>query len=602
MKRESHSFFASARIMANALRINLKCMSAVSLCISALGFVMAFWPTLIARLFAALTDTIQSLFTGKDVLVPGLWLICALVAAYLFQVIYDYLNEVCMERDMHRITRHIKESVMHCAGTVQYRFINNDENFRDKMSFTEMFGGAEVAKSVQQVVVTMQMLLSVISIAVVLGTVNGWIVVALFVATIPSICISASQQDTEYKSKMKHLKSSAMSVHLFYMATGANEHCKSLLDLRFNNFFPWIRNRWQTVSNEYLSEKRRLTTKFLLLNILADLLRNGVYIVILVFTARNIFSNPLLGLGTFTLVLTLSQQIQKKLTHLFGSVTTFLATVHYMEDYLDLLNTPTEPMESQAIDFEKVEVVFDHVSFNYPGKKDPALRDLSVTIHPGEKIAIVGENGSGKSTFVNLICGMYEPTQGEVRINAHKVMSALQSVRKAIAFVPQNFGRYEATLRENISIADPDANLPDSELYQFATNMDAREIIDQQPKKLDEIIGSFSETGSNLSGGQWQKLALMRALYRKNAKIVILDEPTAALDPEAEANLYRNFRQLTGNKTTISISHRLGICTQMDRVLVFQDGCLVEDGTHATLLAKQGVYARLYNTQAQWYR
>ena len=397
------------------------------------------------------------------------------------------------------------------------------------------------------------------------------------------------------------MKSSAMSVHLFYMATGANERCKSLLDLRFNNFFPWIHRRWREVSDEYLSEKKELTVHFLVFNMLADVLRNGVYVIVLLLAAVSVFRQPSLGLGIFTLVLTLSQQMQKKLTDLFEGGILFFPSLHFMEDYFNLLDIPKEPTEKIQDIMKRADVTFEDVTFTYHGNNYPSLKGLSVSIKEGEKIAIVGENGSGKSTFVNLLCGLYEPEKGMVKVGGCKVTDNLQSVRKIIAFVPQNFGRYEATVRENIIIADSHAHVSDERIMAIASGVRADELIHQQKNGLDEMIGTFSETGSNLSGGQWQKLALMRALWREKAKIIILDEPTAALDPQAEAELYRNFRKLTGNKTTLFISHRLGICTQVDRILVFKNGQLVENGTHESLLRQGGEYARLYETQAKWY-
>ena len=576
-------------------------MSRLSLLICLLGFGMALWPNMISYIYARLTDAIQNLFAAQTGLKETLVLAMLLAAAYLLQSLYDYVNEVCMAKDTYRITRHIKESLMRCAGTVRYSYIDNEDDFRDKLSFTEMFGADQVSKSMQQITVILQRLMSVLAISLTLAFVNVWIVVILLAATIPSVLIEVSQQDKEYKNKTKHMKSSAMSVHLFYMATGANERCKSLLDLRFNNFFPWIHRRWREVSDEYLSEKKELTVHFLVFNMLADVLRNGVYVIVLLLAAVSVFRQPSLGLGIFTLVLTLSQQMQKKLTDLFEGGILFFSSLHFMEDYFNLLDIPKEPTEKIQDIMKRADVTFEDVTFTYHGNNYPSLKGLSVSIKEGEKIAIVGENGSGKSTFVNLLCGLYEPEKGMVKVGGCKVTDNLQSVRKIIAFVPQNFGRYEATVRENIIIADSHAHVSDERIMAIASGVRADELIHQQKNGLDEMIGTFSETGSNLSGGQWQKLALMRALWREKAKIIILDEPTAALDPQAEAELYRNFRKLTGNKTTLFISHRLGICTQVDRILVFKNGQLVENGTHESLLRQGGEYARLYETQAKWY-
>ncbi len=591
----------SLHLAASSLAMNLRCMRGLSVFIGIAGFGMALWPNLISRLYAALTDDIQGIFAQAETVSSASWLLLLLVGAYLIQAAYDYAYEVTSARDTQAITKHIKSSIMTCAGSVAFRYINNDADFRDRMSFTEMFGASEVATSVQQVLVTAQHLVAAISMAVLLWTVSPWIVFSLLLATIPSLLISASQREEDYKSKTKHMKNSAMSVHLFYMAAGANERCKSLLDLRFNNFFPWIKERWRKVSALYLDEKRAVTKKYVALNMIADVLRYGVFIVVLLIAAGRVFESPALGIGTFTLVLTLSQQLQSRLSRLLASTLTFYASINYIEDYQILLATPQEALHSAQIDLSGGDIVYDRVTFAYPGGQRPALSNVSVRIRKGEKIAIVGENGSGKSTFVNLLCGLYEPTEGAVTLSGIQIGSALASVRDALAFVPQNFGRYEASIRDNVTIAQPERAVTDGELRALAEAVDAWPFIEAEPRGLDEMIGTFSETGNNLSGGQWQKLALMRALYRKDAGIVILDEPTAALDPAAEATLYRSFRNLTGDRTTLLISHRLGICTTVDRILVFEDGCLVEDGSHEALMRQNGAYARLYRAQAQWY-
>ena len=196
---------------------------------------------------------------------------------------------------------------------------------------------------------------------------------------------------------------------------------------------------------------------------------------------------------------------------------------------------------------------------------------------------------------------MYEPKEGSVKIGGKNVHDELSRTRRTISAAFQDFAQYEATIRENITISAPHKTANDGELLTLSARTGAKKIIDEQENGLDEMIGSFSLHGNNLSGGQWQKLAITRCAYRDDAKIMILDEPTAALDPIAEADLYRNFAELTGDRTTILISHRLGITRLVDRILVFDDGRIVEDGDHDTLIKKNGLYAKMYEAQARWY-
>ena len=177
-----------------------------------------------------------------------------------------------------------------------------------------------------------------------------------------------------------------------------------------------------------------------------------------------------------------------------------------------------------------------------------------------------------------------------------------QELRNGISVIFQDFAHYEATLRENITVSDASRKLSDKEIEELARNIHVEDVIEEQPEGLEGLLGHLSQKGNDLSGGQWQKIALLRAVYRSNTNIMILDEPTAALDPLSEAELYRNFSEITGDRTTILISHRLGITKLVDRILVFDDGRIIEDGSHQELMEKRGHYYDMYQAQASWYQ
>ena len=278
------------------------------------------------------------------------------------------------------------------------------------------------------------------------------------------------------------------------------------------------------------------------------------------------------------------------------------AASKYMEDFFVLLETEVEESTSELSLYDDTVIEFNDVDFSYPGSESLALNGLNIKINQGEKIAIVGANGSGKSTFVNLLCGLHSPKNGIAKINDELITDNIWKVRRSMSVIFQNFCQYQDTLRNNISVSDPKRSMEDDAIFDLAKKTGADEVLASQDNALDEEIGMFSKEGKNLSGGQWQKIAITRALFRKNAKIYILDEPTAALDPIAEANIYRNFTELTDNKTTILISHRLGITSIVDRILVFDKGKIVEDGSHEELIKRDGLYAKMYKAQAKWYQ
>lgn len=585
-----------------ALQVSFRTKSKLSLIVNLLGFAAAFLPIWISITLRKFTDHVQLLSQGHETLMNALLIFLVLIVLYVIQTGYTFAHDYFIEIDQQRTIKYIKKTVIDCASRVEYKYIENEGDFRDKLEFAEMFGGAQVAQSMQQTIVVLQQLITFFSIITVLLDISVWIVIILLVTCIPAVVFSILQKDEDYKHKTKNMKDGAMSVHLFYMAAGANDNCKSMNDVRFNGIYPWIKERWRTVSFHYLQKKNQLTRKHVLYNSMADILRNCVYIGILLLVAKEIYENPAVGLGIFMLVSTLSVQLQTATTKVFVGAAQFFGDIKFMHDFFQLDATPKEKLEDNPQVLDRADIVFDDVSFTYPNSAAQALKNLNITIRQGEKIAIVGENGSGKSTFANLLCGMHQPTSGEITVGGLNIRDNLSAVRNAISVVFQNFGRYEISLRGNITISDKDRCITDEELLSLAKKTDAYTFIQTQPNGLDEMLGTFSEGGNNLSGGQWQKIAITRAMYRGKARIMVLDEPTSALDPVAEAQLYRDFAQITGDKTTILISHRLGITSIVDRILVFADGRIIEEGNHAELLAKGGQYAAMYRAQAQWYQ
>jgi len=420
----------------------------------------------------------------------------------------------------------------------------------------------------------------------------------LLLSCVPTVIISNRFQDAEYRQKTTWMTEGVMVMHLF--SNGFRPW--RMKEIRCFGLYDYLKDVWKSKARIYQKARHELRGKYLGFNIFADILRNGVFIGALLLAGWEIYKNPAIGLGVFMLIFSLSGQFQDVVTNISVKTVRFFEDVTYMRDFFALDQLESEPFDQNAPVLDKLDIVCENVAFAYPGADRNAINGLNVKIKQGEKIAIVGENGSGKSTFVNMLLGFFEPSEGTITADGERLQSRLTSVRRSISAVFQEFGHYDNTIRENICISDRERKADDEELTAIAEKTGAYEFIKTQPEQFDEMIGSFSKTGNNLSGGQWQKLALTRALYKNKAKMIILDEPTAALDPVAEAKLYRDFAALTGDKTTILISHRLGITSVVDRILVFSEGKIVEDGSHDELMQRNGVYAEMYQAQAQWYQ
>ena len=260
-----------------------------------------------------------------------------------------------------------------------------------------------------------------------------------------------------------------------------------------------------------------------------------------------------------------------------------------------------EPVGTETELPKSFDIEFRDVWFRYPGTEKDVLKGLTFTVMDGENASIVGENGEGKSTMVKLLLGLFTPDKGEIRVGGKLLDEYPLSIRtKIFAPVFQDFPRYSVTLGENIGIGDIDAIGSNDKILAAAKKGKADTFAEEYEQKYDTLLGRDFEGGVDISGGQWQRIALARA-FMGDKPILLLDEPTSQLDPMAEAGLYNEFAEMSANKTALFITHRLGSTMITDRIFVISDGKIKESGTHDALMAAGGIYAEMFNAQKQWY-
>ncbi len=247
-------------------------------------------------------------------------------------------------------------------------------------------------------------------------------------------------------------------------------------------------------------------------------------------------------------------------------------------------------------------LVLDNVCFQYPNNGKAVIQNLSLTLEPGQRAALVGENGEGKTTLVKLLVRLYDPTSGRILWDGNDLRDyKVEELRREIGVIFQDFVKYDWPIRENIAAGQISKVSDDEALWEASRRSNAEELIQSLPSKLDQMLGTRFESGVDLSGGQWQRLALARA-YLRDAQFLILDEPTAALDPLAEHEVFEKFSDLTAGKMALFISHRFSTVRMADRILLLSGGRIAEGGSHEELLARGGTYAQLFDLQASSYR
>ncbi len=376
-------------------------------------------------------------------------------------------------------------------------------------------------------------------------------------------------------------------------------------EIKLFSLADFISARFSRLADKYYLANKALAVKRAiwgsLFNIIGDISYYGAYVIIVIRTVTG-----LITIGDLTFLAGSFRSLRNQLQTIFQRFTRITESALYLKDYFDFMDID----QSQKVDISnlgKIDPItkgftFENLSFKYPESETYVLKNINFTIQAGEKMALVGENGAGKTTLVKLLLRMYEPTEGRILLDGKDIWSfAPDEYQKLFGVIFQDFVRYYFTAKENIAVGKIEDLANQNQIKYAAKKSLADQVIESLPEKYDQPLGKRFHNGKELSGGQWQKVALARA-YMKNADVIVLDEPTAALDARAEFEAFQRFTELSEGKTAVLISHRFSTVRMADRILVLKDGGILELGTHEELLQNEGLYAELFNYQAQGYR
>lgn len=453
----------------------------------------------------------------------------------------------------------------------------------------------------QQGMIILQNLLCYFLFGTVISFVSPWLVVLLTAAPLVNwLCVRAYHK-YEYRTRAERAD---LENCLYYTAERAADFTASK-DIRVYGMTGWLRGIYQNLTEKHLSWQKRLSGRQFLTR-LADLgvilLRDGVAYVVLIRMALR----GTLTADQFVLYFAAISGFATFIGNILTAWTTMQAASLKVSDYREYLDLPeddkSEKTGVEAHLSHAPEITFDHVSFRYDGADKDTLNDLSFTFRAGERVALVGANGAGKTTLVKLLCGLYRPTSGEIRLDGVPIQN-FRRVDYYRLFSPvfQDVQTSFFSLAETVA-GDFGERVDKARAEACMRQAGLGNKLDALPHGIDTRLDKqVNKDGIELSGGEAQKLMMARALY-KNAPVLVLDEPTAALDPIAENEIYLQYQDMTEGKTSLFISHRLASTRFCERIVFLQDGKLVEEGTHEALIARGGEYARLYEIQSCWYR
>ncbi len=475
-----------------------------------------------------------------------------------------------------------------------------DAEFQDKLDRARRQSSGRIPL-LGQLLGQMQDLVTVASFAGGLVLYNPWLIALLLAALIPAFLGEAHFNAQSYSLDYRRTPERRELDYLRQTAASA----ETAKEVKIFGLGAFLTSRYRSLSQIFFAANRRIAQARAAWGVLFTGVGTvGYYLAYVWIILRTLTGT--LSIGDLTFLAGSFRRLRSLLEGLLTSFSSTAAQALYLEDLFAFFRVRpgiTSPLAPVAMPHPvRQGFVFEGVGFRYPGAERWAVRDLSFTLQAGETLALVGENGAGKTTLVKLLARLYDPDEGRILLEGRDLRDYdVAALRAAVGVIFQDFVRYNLPARDNIAVGWIDARDDLPRIRRAAARSLADAVIERLPGGYDQMIGKRFRNGVELSGGEWQKLAIARA-YMRDAEVLILDEPTAALDARAEFEVFQRFKELGAGKTTVLISHRFSSVRMADRILVLSGGRLEAEGSHEALLAEGGRYAELFELQAAGYR
>jgi ATP-binding cassette subfamily B protein len=565
----------------------------------ALRVIVAVLPFAVAKVAQYIITDIAGVLRGSP-LPANFWKIVATEIALnvllgLMTRAIDYSDSLLSNR----YTQHVSVRVMEQASQLDLTTYENPL-FYDRLERARVQATDRLAM-IQQMGRLFQQIITTLTFSIALVLASPWLVLLMAFGVLPSFIGETHYAFLGYAKNFRQTPAKRQMDYLRQVA-GSREGAKEVKLFGLNKFFT---NRFQALANQIYKEDVALSRSKLivggLLGVIGTLGYYGAYVYVIWRTLHGAYD-----IGYFTFLTAAIQQASSNLQQVFSTASGIADQALFLTDliaFFDMKSTvdanPNGLRTPQTIHrgFE-----FRNVSFTYPGTERTVLKNFSLTLSPGERIALIGENGQGKTTVVKLITRLYDPTEGQILLDGVDLREySLEDLHRHIGVIFQDFMRFEMTARENIAVGRVDRPHQQADIESAAHKSLADTVVDKLAGGYDQMLGRRFEGGVELSGGEWQKIALARA-YLRDAQLLILDEPTAALDARSELEVFERFAELTQGKMALLISHRFSTVRMADRIVVLEGGRLIEEGTHQQLMTHAGVYAGMFEMQAASYR
>jgi ATP-binding cassette, subfamily B, bacterial len=499
-----------------------------------------------------------------------------------------------------RLNLHINTLIIRKALALDLSYFE-DAEFYDKLQNARKEADWRALRIVVQGFALVQSTITLLTFALLLIRFSPWLTVILFGATIPSFMAQNRYAQLNFRMLSWRAPERRRMTYFEHLLTVDNY----VKEIKLFGVGEPILGRYRDLFTKFFQEDEALARRRSLASVGWGLLATASYYLSYGWIIFRTVGRQI-TLGDMTLYLSVFRQSQGTFQALFMGLSELYEHSLFISNlyrYLELEPQMASPARPQPMP-ERIQrgIEFRNVSFRYPGRKDLALRNVNLTLRPGEKLALVGANGAGKTTLIKLLTRLYDPTEGQIMLDGVDLREyELAEWRRKIGVIFQDFVRYHLSASENVGLGHIEAVDDRERVIDAARKGGADSVLEMLPEGYETILGKWFKDGHDLSGGEWQKVALSRAFMR-DSEILVLDEPTAALDAQQEFLIFQRFRELTAGRMAVLISHRFSTVRMADRIAVIEDGQIAEFGSHAELIERGGTYAHLFNIQAQGYR